>query len=379
VLEEFNSNNPWVFYTPIPAYDNMEKLTINVPVVQNDGISITYNSPLKESIPAVCNDTVSEPVGVCNTLSNESSSNISIIHTTCTENTFSNKNDQQSHSSTLEPISDSNYLSASAISAENPEMSYGMAILSEAISRQCRELANENIKKTSPEPNIIDTQSCPQKEISTLPWQVSSAKVSPQRVIKKISRKKPKRSLKLGSQPDKNELEMRIEREINLLSKRFDIPSNYLRKTVVEEPLSVFHEKYSKSVTPSMVEISPIDVNSKSGLNVNYGSGNIDVEYKLEPIRESAAYEKNNLKDLMLELSKTMPSWSLSIVTNPPRYVISHMSINKYGVPFANKCIVLDRMFRASVYINQSLEHKFCKSYTTATEIDNLIKEINSI
>jgi len=378
-LEEFNPNNPFVYFTPIPAYDNMDKITINVPVVQNDGISITYNVPFNESIPAVCNDTVSEPVGACNTLTNESSSNISIVHTTYTESTFSN-NDQQSYSSTLDPISDSNYLLASQISAENSEMSYGMAILSEAISRQCRELENEkNIMKKPPEPNIIDTQSCSQKEISTLQSQVPSAKVSPQRVTKKVSRKKPKRPLKLGSQPDKNELEMRIERKINLLSKRFDIPSNYLKKTVVEEPLSVFHEKYSKSVTPSMVEISPIDVNSKSGLNVNYGTGNIDVEYKLEPIRESTAYETNNLKDLMLELSKTMPSWSLSIVTNPPRYVISHISINKYGVPSANKCIVLDRMFRASVYINQSLEHKFCKSYTTATEIVNLIKEINSI
>jgi len=81
----------------------------------------------------------------------------------------------------------------------------------------------------------------------------------------------------------------------------------------------------------------------------------------------------------MLELSKTMPSWSLSIVTNPPRYVISHMSIGTYGVPIANKCIVLDKMFRASVYINQSLEHKLSKRYTTATEIVNLIKELNSI
>lgn len=384
MLEELNPNNPFVFHTPIPAHDNTDKSSINVPVmqndctsinvpeVQNDSISITYNIPLEEPIPVVFNDALSEPVGICNAPSSGTSSNISIMHTIGTESTFSTSNDQQSHSSTLEPISDSDYLSVSTIGIENPEMSYGMAILSEAISRQCRELANEQIKKKSPELDIIEIKSNPKKENSTSRSQVPSAKVSPQRVVKKVSRKIPKCTSKLGLQSVKNEVESRIDREINLLSKRFDIPSNYLRKTVVDEPLSVFQKKYSNLVTPSMVEISPIDVNAKSGLNVN-------LEYKLEPIRESAAYEKYNLKDLMLELSKTMPSWSLSIVTNPPRYVISHMSIGTYGVPIANKCIVLDKMFRASVYINQSLEHKLSKRYTTATEIVNLIKELNSI
>ncbi|XP_001948306.1 uncharacterized protein LOC100165114 [Acyrthosiphon pisum] len=396
MLEELNPNNSFVFHTPIPAHDNTDKssinvpvvqndcismnvpevqndsISVNVPVVQNDSISITYNIPLEEPIPVVFNDALSEHVGICNAPSSGTSSNISIMHTTGTESTFSTNNDQQSHLSTLEPISDSDYLSVSTIGIENPEMSYGMAILSEAISRQCRELANEQIKKKSPEQDIVEIKSSPKKENSTSRSQVPSAKVSPQRIVKKVSRKIPKCTPKLGLQSVKNEVESRIDHEINLLSKRFDIPSNYLRKTVVDEPLSVFQKKYSKSVTPSMVEISPIDVNAKSGLNVN-------LEYKLEPIRESAAYEKSNLKDLMLELSKTMPSWSLSIVTNPPRYVISHMSIGTYGVPIANKCIVLDKMFRASVYINQSLEHKLSKRYTTATEIVNLIKELNSI
>jgi len=396
MLDELNPNNPFVFHSPIPAYDNTDNSSINVPVVQNnclsinvpevqndnipisvpvvqnDSMSITYNIPLEEPIPVVFNDALSEPVGICNAPSGGTSSNISIMHTTGTESTFSSNNDQQSHLSTLEPISDTDYLSVSTIGIENPEMSYGMAILSEAISRQCRELANEQIKKKSPELDIIEIKSSPKKENSTSRSQVPSAKVSPQRVVKKVSRKIPKCTPKLGLQSVKNEIESRLDHEINLLSKRFNIPSSYLRKTVVDEPLSVFQKKYSKSVTPAMVEISPIDVNAKSGLNIN-------LEYKLEPIRESAAYDKNNLKDLMLELSKTMPSWSLSIVTNPPRYVISHMSIGTYGIPIANKCIVLDKMFRASVYINQSLEHKLSKRYTTATEIVNLIKELNSI
>lgn len=381
MLDQLNPEDSFLVYTSITDSDNTDKSSLNVPVVQNDGISITFNIPLEESIPAVCNDAVSNPV--YNTSSSVTlSNNVSLIPTTVTDNSFSNKSVQQSHLSTLEPISDSDYLSVSTISPENTEMSYGMAILSEAISRQCRESANQQLKKKSPEPDTIDIQSCTKKANNTSRPQVPSAMVSPQRVVKNMSKKVLKYSPELCLQSVESELESHSEYEIQLLSKRFNIPINSLRKTVVDEPLSVFRKKYSKSVTPSMVTISPIvkDADSKSGLNLfNYISGNIDVEYKLEPIREGAAYETNNLKDLMLELSKTMPSWSLSIVTNPPRYVISQMSIGKYGVPSANKCIVLDRTFRASVYINQSLEHKFSKRYTTATEIVNLIKELNSI
>jgi len=377
MLDQLNPEDSHLAYTSITNSDNTNRSSLNVPVVQNDGISITFNIPLDESIPGVCND------AVCNTSSSGIlSNNVSLIPTTVTENLFSNKNVQQSHLSTLEPISDSDYLSVSTISPENTEMSYGMAILSEAISRQCRESANQQLKKKSPEPDTIDIQSCTKKANNTSKPQVPSAMVSPQRVVKNMSKKVLKYSPVLCLQSVENELESHSEYEIQLLSKRFNIPISSLRRTVVDEPLSVFRKKYSKSVTPSMVTISPIvkDADSKSGLNLyNYVSGNIDIEYKLEPIREGAAYETNNLKDLMLELSKTMPSWSLSIVTNPPRYVISQMSIGKYGVPSANKCIVLDRTFRASVYINQSLEHKLCKRYTTATEIVNLIKELNSI
>ncbi|KAE9532091.1 hypothetical protein AGLY_010293 [Aphis glycines] len=381
MLDQLNPEDSHLAYTSITNSDNTNRSSLNIPVVQNDGISITFNIPLDQSIPGVCNDAVSNHV--CNTLSSGTlSNNVSFIPTTVTENSFSNKNVQQSHLSTLEPMSDSDYLSVSTISPENPEMSYGMAILSEAISRQCRESANQQLKKKSPEPDTIDIQSCTKKANNTSKPQVPSAMVSPQRVVKNMSKKELKYSPELCLQSVENELESHSEYEIQLLSKRFNIPISSLRRTVVDEPLSVFRKKYSKSVTPSMVTISPIvkDADSKSGLNLyNYVSGNIDVEYKLEPIREGAAYETNNLKDLMLELSKTMPSWSLSIVTNPPRYVISQMSIGKFGVPSANKCIVLDRTFRASVYINQSLEHKLCKRYTTATEIVNLIKELNSI
>jgi len=380
MLNQLKPEDSLLAYTPITNCDNTVRSSLNVPVVQNDGISITFNIPLEESIPAVCNDTVSNPI--CNTSSNGTLSNNMPLIPITVENSFSDKNVQQSHLSTLEPISDSDYLSVSTISPENTEMSYGMAILSEAISRKCRESANQQLKKKSPEPDTIEMQSCTKKANNTSRPQVPSAMVSPQRVVKNMSKKIPKYSPELCLQSVENELESRSEYEIQLLSKRFNIPINSLRKTVVDEPLSVFRKKYSKSVTPSMVTISPIvkDADSKSGLNLyNCISGNIGVEYKLEPIREGAAYETNNLKDLMLELSKTMPSWSLSIVTNPSRYVISQMSIGKYGVPNANKCIVLDRTFRASVYINQSLEHKLCKRYTTATEIVNLIKELNSI
>ncbi|XP_025199837.1 M-phase inducer phosphatase-like [Melanaphis sacchari] len=351
-LEQLNPKDSLLTYSSITSCDNTDKSSFKVPVDQNNGISITFK--IGSPIPSVYNTQYSE------TLSN------SMIPTTGTN---------------LQPISDSDYLSVSTISPENNEMSYGMAILSEAISRQCRELANENLKKKSPDPDTIETQSCPNKAKSTSRPQVPSAMVSPQRVIKSMSKRIPKYPPGLCLPSVENESESLCEHEIKLISKRFDIPINSLRRTVIDEPLSVFRKKYSKSVTPSMVTISPIvkDADSKSGLNLNYISGNIDVEYKLEPIREGAAYEKTNLKDLMLELSKTMPSWSLSIVTNPPRYVISQMSIGKYGVPNANKCIVIDRMFRASVYINQSLEHKLSKRYTTATEIVNLIKELNSI
>lgn len=172
-----------------------------------------------------------------------------------------------------------------------------------------------------------------------------------------------------------------LEPDISLLSKRFNISLETFKKSIVEASLSVFNEKFSASVTPSMMTVSPIvvdDFKAESEKNENNEIENI-CKYKIEPIRESLAYEKQNLKDLMDELSKTMPAWSLNIVHNPPRYVISHVSIDIFGTPSLNKAIVLDKYFRGSIYINKSLNYKYCKYYTTANEIIKLIKDLNDI
>ncbi|XP_050059208.1 uncharacterized protein LOC126550849 [Aphis gossypii] len=171
-----------------------------------------------------------------------------------------------------------------------------------------------------------------------------------------------------------------FDREIALISNRFNVQCDVLRNIIEKESISVLREKYSDTVTMSMVTVSPVvslteNGKRKSGRNSNCAS----VKYKIEPARETVAYEKTNLKDTMEEVSKTMPSWTLSIVADPPRYVISQMSIETYGTPIVNKSVVLDRYFRASVYINQRLEYKYCKRYTTAADIVNLIKELDAI
>lgn len=380
----------------------------NIPGSQNQDHLLTTNSiPFTESI-AVSNDVITEPNSnkiitnvpfVCDEAKTISSFEVTTEPTTCTEsstlsieipitstelsnNAVTYENDQPSNLITSESIFNSTSSSFPMGYSESAEISYGIAILSEAISRQCRELNEESVKTKSSEQNINEIQSSPKKTSNSSRSQVPSAMVSPQKVNEHSNTSKVADKYSELCEPSvKTDLQSRAEREILLLSKRFNIPIESLRKTVIEEPLSVFHKKYSESITPSMITISPIvkDVETKTKPNTNYLSGSLDVEYKVEPIREAAAYEKTNLKDLMEELTKTMPSWTLSIVTNPPRYLISHMSINTYGVPFANKVIVLDKLFRASVYINQSLEHTYCKPYTTATEIVNLIKELNSI
>lgn len=167
-----------------------------------------------------------------------------------------------------------------------------------------------------------------------------------------------------------------LERALLPLSKRFSIPVETLGRMVTEESVPVFGEKYHKHVTPSMVTVSPIVV---ADVRPGAADGRTDVGYTIEPARESAAYGTDSLKDLMDELSRTMPSWCLSVVPDPRRYVISHVSIGLYGVPVADKSIVLDRYFRASVYVNQCLEYKYCKRYQSAPEIVDLIKELNSI
>ncbi|CAI6349282.1 unnamed protein product [Macrosiphum euphorbiae] len=172
-----------------------------------------------------------------------------------------------------------------------------------------------------------------------------------------------------------------FDRQVTLVSNRFNVPPDTLRNIIEKESVPVFREKYSDVVTMSMVTVSPVvSMTDKGKRKWGWNSdGAASVQYKIEPIRESVAYEKTNLKDTMEEISKSMPSWSLSVVADPPRYVISHMSIETYGTPFADKAVVLDRHFRASVYIDQRLEYKYCKRYTTAPEIVNLIKQLDAI
>lgn len=402
-----NTNDSFSIKDNTSVYKDMSNTLGNISGTGNQDHLITTNIPFTES-RAVSNDVITEPDNskiitdvpfVCNETESINSSEVTTEPTACTEsssqfieiptttelsnNVVSYENNQPSNLITSESIFDPTCSSYPMGYSESAEISYGIAILSEAISRQCRESNEESVKTKSSEQDINEIQSSSKKNNSSSRSQVPSAMVSPQRVNEhKNKSKKVVKYSSVSCEPSvQTDKETRAEREILLLSKRFNIPIESLRKTVIEEPLSVFHKKYSESITPSMITISPIvkDVETKTKPSTNYLSGNLDVEYKVEPIREAAAYEKTNLKDLMQELTKTMPSWSLSIVTNPSRYVISNMSINTYGVPFANKVIVLDKLFRASVYINQSLEHTYCKPYTTATEIVNLIKELNSL
>lgn len=270
---------------------------------------------------------------------------------------------------TFNPISDSSNLSIPMTNTESSEISYGMAILSEAISRQCNESNNLN------EISIMKAENKSQ-------LQVPSTEILPQIVEKKMPRKVVKRPSKLSKPLLEPKLPAHIESKLSIISQRFNIPIETLKSTVVLDPLVIINKNYSaSSVTPSMITVVPIVKNtmSTSNMNISYLNGNIGVEYKIEPLRECTAYEKTNLKDLVQDLTKTMPSWSISIVTNPHRFVITQMSIDMYGVPNANKSIVLDRYFRASVYINQCLEFKYNKSYMTAIEVINLIKELNSL
>lgn len=400
--------------------------TVNFPGMQvHDNNNINSIPRVPSSVP---NIVISEPVNTqignndsCNIITTNSSEvNVqpSIVPTTYTEmsiSTLSYENYQQSRLKPVEPISDSNIiLSLPIITSECPEISYGISILSEAISRQHDELANKNNKLNSEKQDIIktnseehdvnkidlekhDTNSSKQdinefksqkqdineinssKKTNNPRLQVPSAAVSPQRVYRNMSRKVIKYSLELCEQSSENDSQLRLEHEIDLLSRRFNIPIACLKKTVLEEPLSVFQKKYSEpATTPSMVTVSPIEkIETKS--QKNKASGSLDIKYSLEPIRERMAYEKTNLIDLMTELTKTMPSWSLSIVANPSRYLIAHMTVNTHGVPYTDKCIILDKSFRASVYLNQCLKHEYSKQYTTSTEIINLIKVVNAI
>jgi len=170
-----------------------------------------------------------------------------------------------------------------------------------------------------------------------------------------------------------------LERQVCFFSKHFNIPIEEFKKNIVDRSLSVLRNKYCASVTSDMLRISPVVIHDDSIANITDAHKIINISYKIKPIKMSVACEKTNLKDLMNEVSKTMPSWSLSIVSNPQRYVISHMSIDMYCMPTINKVIVLDRYFRALVYINSCLKHDYCKRYETAAQIVKLITDLDDI
>lgn len=391
ILEKLNTNNDSVSINVLHTCDSAtnsllstdisntsdiaDKAKTNIPGIQNQSELILNSVPSIESTVTV-DETTTESVKVDN---NEScnietiySSEVNTLPTTSTKMPNALITDNRSHI-TFEPVNDSSYLSV-----PESEISYGISILSEAISRQCNETMNNSTKTDSSKQDIYEMMFSPKKSNSSPQPLLPNAILQSHKNNKTMPKEKDKYSSEFCNQSSETKLPPHMDHELCLLSKRFNIPIDVLKKTVLDEPLSIFQKNYSASVTPSMIRVTPI-VNDIEAKSKDHVTGNLDVEYKLDPIRESVAYEQTNLKDLMTELSKTMPSWSLSIVTNPPRYVISHMSINKYGVPIANKSIVLDSNFRASVYINQCLEHKYCKLCSTATEIINLIKDLNSI
>lgn len=391
ILENLNTNNDSVSINVLHTCDSAtnsllsidisntndiaDKAKTNIPEIQNHSELILNSVPSIEST-VIVDETITESVKVNN---NEScnietiySTEVNTLHTTSTKMSNALFIGNGSHI-TFEPVNDSSYLSV-----PESEISYGISILSEAISRQCNETMNNSTTTNSSKQDIYEMIFSPKKSNSSPQPLLPNAIVQSHKNNKTMPKEMGKYSSEFGNQSSETELQLHMNHELCLLSKRFNIPVDVLKKTVIDEPLSIFQQNYSASVTPSMIRVTPI-VNDIEAKSKDHITGNLDVEYKLDPIRECAAYEQTNLKDLMTELSKTMPSWSLSIVTNPPRYVISHMSINKYGVPIANKSIVLDSFFRASVYINQCLEHKYCKLCSTATEIINLIKDLNSI
>jgi len=366
--------------------DTVESIneSTSIPETQNhNSVLITNSIPSSEQI--INDNNIAEPINIeigsnnsCTIGTANSSEVVTTPFTDKSENVLSSDNYQPSNFKSSESINDSNYLSVPIMNSECPEISYGISILSEAISRQCNELANKNNEIKSLE-HDINEQKSPKNTNINLRLQVPSAVVSPQKICEDMSKKVIKSEL--HEQSFEKELQSYTENEILILSKRFNIPINSLKKITVEEPLSVFEKQYIESINSSMLKITPITTNIKSrpSSNANYISTTLDVKYNIETIKDNAVYEKTNLKDLMEELTKTMPSWSLNIVSNPPRYIISHISVNTYGIPIVNKSIVLDEYFRASVYINQCLKYTYCKPYSTAIEIVNLIKELHSL
>lgn len=166
-----------------------------------------------------------------------------------------------------------------------------------------------------------------------------------------------------------------LERATQLLNESLNMLSMIGPNSVLDD------NYYSESTTSSMPTESQIvtDDNSSCGKNFSSSHRNVDDKFTIYPLKKRVLYEKTNLKDLMDEISKLMPSWSLTIVNDPsPKYVISQMSIGTNGVPVVNKSIVLDKYFMASVYINQSLQYYYRKRYTSAAKIVKLIKRLTN-
>lgn len=242
------------------------------------------------------------------------------------------------------------------------------------------------IKSTPRDSTEVNEIKCDPKNMnSTVPSNVSSDIVTLNHVKKSTLPNIVINNTSESSKPSVEiKMQSRFEEQLKLIKKRFNFDTKMIEDNVLEQSLAVLHREYSSSITPSMLMISPIILpkNCNSNLNANFvnnsqKSQNSKHLYTIELLRESKAYEQTNLMDLMAELVKTMPAWNVHIVSNPSKYVITHMAIDEYNVPFANKVIVLDKNFRASVYINGCLDFKYCKPYTTATEIINLIKDLN--
>lgn len=177
----------------------------------------------------------------------------------------------------------------------------------------------------------------------------------------------------LSDENDQSYFSKKIDLDIPFFSDYYNIPSEILKHITVKNYISLFNEKHSESITPSDIRVSPIRANIDDNQIAHQH------KYKLECYNESQVLAENNFIDLMKELSKILPSWSLSIVNNPLRYIIYHMTVDIYGTPAADKCILLDKKFNASVTINMDLKPEYNKQYKTSVELIKLINELNDL
>lgn len=109
---------------------------------------------------------------------------------------------------------------------------------------------------------------------------------------------------------------------IRFLSKCFGIPMKTIKNVIINEFYSVFHGKYTnervtsntKTVWPTVVTNNDVDARPERSVKV---ANKTFKKNTIKPIRrKNPDCEKNILQDAMEELSKTMPSWNLSIDRN---------------------------------------------------------------